>query len=113
MHLGRRRSWSREFPACQNSRGLRADEVENILSTHFDPPPLQRWELSGLIHVGGEVPATIDRARAELWHEEELIGVCQVSPRGRFSFASVEPGKYELNVVWDKWDFWLREVKVE
>ena len=92
----------------------RADEIEIIVSQTSSRTHPRRWDLSGLVHVGGQVPETIAPstgsghrgARVELYRGEGLIAITTVSPRGRFAFAAVEPGDYDIRLVWVKNTGW-------
>ena len=102
----------------------RADEIEIIVNQIPSRTHPRRWDLSGLVHVEGQVPETIAPstalrqssgqgsgqrgARVELYRGEGLIAIAAVSLRGRFVFAAVEPGDYDLSLVWGD-----REVRVK
>ena len=86
----------------------RAGEIEIIVSQTSSRTHPRRWDLSGLMHVGGRVPETIGRAKAELYQGEGLIAIAVVSPRGHFTFRAVEPGGYDIRLAWGD-----REVRVK
>ena len=90
----------------------RAGEVELILSQHASPAQLPRQDLSGLVHVGGEVPATVAGARVELYRDEGLIAITEVSRRGQFRFDAVAPAGYEISLVWGEREVRLTGVRV-
>jgi hypothetical protein len=90
----------------------RAGEVELILSLHASPAQLPRQDLSGLVHVGGQVPETVAGAQVELYRDEGLIAITEVSRRGQFRFDAVEPAGYEISLVWGDREVRLKGVRV-
>jgi hypothetical protein len=59
------------------------------------------------------VPETIGGARVELYRGEGLIAITEISPRGQFTFAKVEPADYDLSLVWQDRELRLKGVSVE
>lgn len=91
----------------------RAGEIEIIASQRPARTHLRRWDLSGLVHVGGRVPETIGEAKAELYRGKGLIAITEVSPRGQFTFTAVEPADYDLSLIWGSREVQLKGVQVE
>jgi anti-sigma factor RsiW len=91
----------------------RADGVEVIVNQHPSRTHPHQWDLVGLVHVAGQVPATIGEARAELYRGEGLIAIEQVSPRGQFTFAGLEPAGYDLGLIWEQREIRLEGIRVQ
>lgn len=87
-------------------------DIEVILDVQPASAHSHRRDLSGLVHAGGEVPDAIGGAPVELYRDEGLIAVSQVSPRGRFTFEALAPASYELVLLWDKREIRLRGIEV-
>ena len=98
----------------------RAGEIEVIVHQHPSRVDPHRPDLSGLVHIGGRVPEDIGPsassgqggARVELYRDGGLIAITPVSSRGQFTFAAVDPGDYELSLLWGSREVWLRGVQV-
>ena len=86
----------------------RAGEMDVIVSLEPAAGEPGLWELSGLVHVGGEVPETIGGSRVELYRSEGLVAITTVSRRGHFAFSKVELGSFDLALLWEG-----REVRLE
>lgn len=93
-------------------RVYQAGEVEVILDVRPASTHSHRKDLSGLVHVGGQVPETIGGTPAELFRGEGLIAVGQVGPRGRFTFEALAPAIYELALLWGDREIRLRGIEV-
>jgi len=91
---------------------FRTSKFDILLSQHPARARPEQWDLSGLIHSGGRVPSTIDRVHAELYRGKGLIALTQVGKRGQFSFAALDPGRYDLELVWPEQIIRLAEVQV-
>jgi anti-sigma factor ChrR (cupin superfamily) len=91
----------------------RAGEIEIIVSQRPVWGPPRQWDLSGLVHVGGQVPGTIGGAQMELYRGEGLIAIATISPRGHFGFTKVEPAEYDLALLWQDRDIRLKGVLIE
>jgi hypothetical protein len=87
-------------------------DVQVILDVQPATAHSHRQDLSGLVYVGGEVPETIGGASVELYREEGLIAISQVSLRGRFTFEALAPANYELVLLWGKREIRLRGIAV-
>ena len=90
----------------------RAAEVEVILSLRPSGSHQRQQDLSGLVHVGGQVPGTIGGARVELYYEKGLISIATVSSRGHFELPAVEAAGYDLCLIWQEQEIWLRGIEV-
>ncbi|MBN1873651.1 MAG: hypothetical protein JXA33_05435 [Anaerolineae bacterium] len=77
-----------------------AGELTLILHQQPVRATLQHWDVVGLIHTGGQIPAGIEQARVELYDGPGLIAVTQVSARGQFRIESLEPRTYTLQLLW-------------
>jgi hypothetical protein len=93
-------------------RVYQAGEVEVILDVQPASTHSHRKDLSGLVHVGGQVPETIGGTPVELFRGEGLIAIGQVSPRGRFTFEALAPASYELALLWGDREIRLRGIEV-
>ncbi len=99
----------------------RAGEIEIIVNLRPSRTHPRRWDLSGLVHIGGQVPETIGPstssghggATVELYRGEGLIAITAVSPRGQFTFTAVEPAGYDLSLVWEGREVRLKGVQIE
>lgn len=89
------------------------NEIEIIVNQRPSRTHPRRWDLSGLVHIGGQVPETIGRATVELYRGEGLIAITKVSSRGQFTFTAVEPAGYDLSLVWEDREVRLKGVQVE
>ena len=49
-------------------------------------------------------------AAVELYQDEGLIAVARINERGHFSFTPVEPGEYEIRLLWGEREIRLRRV---
>jgi hypothetical protein len=74
-------------------------DTEIAVTQHASQTHPGRWDLSGRVQVGGQVPESIGWTTVELYHDGELIATAAVSPRGQFSFRDLEPGDYDLSLV--------------
>ena len=124
--------------ACPTPQVYRACETEIIITPRPSPAHPGRWDLCGLVHVGGRVPEAISPstnpgpgdlgelsrtaqaagsghrgARAELYRGAGLIAITTVSPRGQFTFPAVEPAEYRIDLVWGNREARLKGVQVE
>jgi hypothetical protein len=72
-----------------------------------------RWDLSGRVHVEGQVPESIEGATVQLYRGEALVATTAVSPRGQFTFTDLEPGGYHLGLMWGGSGVRLKEVQDE
>ncbi len=90
----------------------RAGEIEVILDLRVSATGLHQQDLSGLVHIGGQVPATIGGAQVEIYRRDELIAVAQVSARGHFAFAAIDPADYDLALLWGKQEIRLQGIQV-
>ena len=122
------------------SQVYRACETEIIVSQYPSRTHPRRWDLSGLVRVGGQFLETVttsapetdhsspparnqifsekpgfshDRARAELYRDEGLIAVSAISPHGHFAFTAVEPADYDISLVWEDREIRLKGVQIE
>jgi hypothetical protein len=98
---------------CRKQQVYRVGEIDIIVSQEPAAREPGLWELSGLVHVGGEVPETIGGSRVELYRGEGLVGITTVSRRGRFAFSQVEPGSFDLALLWEGREVRLEGVAVE
>jgi hypothetical protein len=99
-------------PARAMLQVYRADEIEFILTLPLSDTHPHEQDLSGLVHIGGQVPETIGGAKVELYRHEGLIAIAYISSRGHFTFAAIEPAGYDLCLLWEDREIWLRGVKV-
>jgi tetratricopeptide (TPR) repeat protein len=90
----------------------RAGEIEVILNQAPSRTPPLGLELSGLIHVGGQVTAMAGEARVELYRGEGLIDIAHTTARGEFAFSALEPGIYDLSLIWSDREIHLKGVEV-
>jgi glutaredoxin len=102
----------RSRPARTIPQVFRADDVEFILTLQPSFALPHQQDLSGVVHVGGQVPETIGGARVELYRDGGLISITHVTPRGHFTFAAIDPDEYDLSLLWGDRDIWLRGVRV-
>lgn len=93
-------------------QAYRAEEVEVIINQRPSLTSPRGWDLSGLVHIKGQVPETIGKAKVQLYRGEGLIAVEPVSPRGLFTIQDVESTTYDLFLVWEDRGIWLRGVTV-
>jgi anti-sigma factor RsiW len=93
-------------------RIYRAGEIDVILGQQAAWAQPGRWDLSGQVCVGGQVPGTIGGTRVELYRGAGLIAIAVVDPRGRFYFASVEPSDYDLGLLWEGRDIQVKGMHV-
>lgn len=91
----------------------RAGELDVIISLRPIWGQQGQWELSGLVHVGGQVPDTIGGSGVELYRGDGLTGITTVSRRGQFAFSGVESGCYDLALLWEGREVRLEGVVVE
>jgi anti-sigma factor RsiW len=91
----------------------RAAEVEIIVSLRPVWGQPGKWDLSGLVHIGGQVPETIGGAKVELYRGEGSIAITMVSARGHFGLTNVDPAEYDLALFWEGRDIRLKGVRVE
>lgn len=91
----------------------RANEIEIIISLQPVWGQPGRRDLSGLVHIEGQVPETIGGAKVELYRGEGLIAITAVSPRGHFGLTNVDPAEYDLALFWEGRDVRLKGVRVE
>ena len=87
-------------------------DIEVILDVQPASAHSQRQDLSGLVHAVEKGPDTIGGTPVELYRDEGLIAVSQVSPRGRFTFESLAPASYELVLLWGDREIRLRGIEV-
>jgi hypothetical protein len=90
----------------------RAGELEVILNRRPSSAHRYQHDLTALVHTGGQEPEGIADARVELYQGEGLIAVASASDRGHFTFSGVEPGEYELCLLWGEREIRLREVRL-
>jgi anti-sigma factor RsiW len=98
----------------------RADEIEIIVSqrpsrTHLHqqrPGSTALQDLVGLVHIAGQVPETLGEATVELYRDEGLIAIEQVSSRGQFTFTALDPAEYDLSLLWGSREIRLRGIQV-
>jgi hypothetical protein len=69
-------------------------------------------DLRGLILSQGQVPEAIQAASVELYRGDRLIAIEPVTPRGQFALDALSPRTYELCLVWQEQEIWLREIQV-
>jgi hypothetical protein len=93
-------------------RVYRAGEIEVILHQRPSRAQPRRHDLHGLVHIGGQVPELDDTAAAELYRGDGLVAIAEISPRGEFTFAAVEPADYALCLVWGTHEIRLAAVQV-
>jgi anti-sigma factor RsiW len=93
-------------------RIYRAGEIDITLGQQAVWAQPGRWDLSGQVRVGGQVPEAIGGARVELYRGAGLIAIAAVDPRGRFSFASLESSGYDLGLLWGGRDIQVKGVQV-
>lgn len=91
----------------------RAGEVEIVINQQPVWARPHRWDLSGLVRIGGQVPEMLGGAMVELYRGEGLIAITRVSPRGRFAFANVGTDDYDLSLIWEDREIRLKEVHVK
>jgi hypothetical protein len=99
-------------PARAMPQVYRAAEIEFILTLRLSATHPHQQDLSGLMHIGGQVPKTIGGAKVELYRDEGLIAIAHISSRGHFTFAAIDPAEYDLCMLWEDREIWLRGVKV-
>jgi anti-sigma factor RsiW len=90
-----------------------AGEMDVIVSLEPAAGEPGLWDVSGLVHVGGEVPETIGGSRVELYRGKGLIAITTVSRRGHFAFSQLEPGSFDLALLWEGREVRLEGVVVE
>jgi hypothetical protein len=66
------------------------------------------WAIVGLLSDLGEEPAT----HAGLWRDQRAVASAQVDEIGNFSFASLEPGDYELFISGAQLDIHVQSLPV-
>jgi hypothetical protein len=93
-------------------RVYRAGEIEITLSQQAVWAQPGRWDLSGQVRVGGQVPDTIGRARAELYCGEGLIAIAVVDSDRCFDFAGLESADYDLSLLCEGLDIQMRGVRI-
>ncbi len=89
-----------------------AGEVELLVTLRpavFQPG---EYDLAGLVHTGGQVPQAVGTAKVELYRGQDLVAITSVSPRGQFTILAVEPGCYELVLLWEHREIHLEGVQV-
>ena len=74
-------------------------DTEIGVTQHASQTNPGRWDLSGRVQVGGQVPESVDGATVQLCQDGELVATTTVSPRGQFTFRDLEPGRYHLSLV--------------
>jgi hypothetical protein len=79
-------------------------DTEIGVTQHASQTHPGRWDLSGRVQVGGQVPESIDGTTVQLYQDGELVATTTVSPRGQFTFRDLEPGDYDLSLVWGSRD---------
>jgi hypothetical protein len=99
--------------ARPKQRVYRAGEIEIVVSQRPVWGQSGRWDLSGLVRVGGRVPETMEEARVELYRGEGVIAITFVNPHGHFVFTNVEPAAYDLALLWKGLDVRVKDVRVE
>lgn len=105
----------RNIPRMNQARPqvYRAAGIEIIVNPRPARTHPHQYDLVGLIHSAGQIPATIGTAEVELYHGAGLIAISQVSGRGQFTFAAVEPATYDLSLVWDQQEIQLPGMRVQ
>jgi anti-sigma factor RsiW len=106
----------------------RACETEIIITPRPSPAHPGRWDLCGLVHIGGRVPEAISPstnpgaravgsgrrgATAELYRGEGLIAITSISPRGQFTFTALEPAEYRIDLAWGNREVRLKGAQIE
>jgi anti-sigma factor RsiW len=94
------------------ARRYQADEVEALVMVGDPAARGDRQDVTGLLHVGGAVPEEAGEVTAELYRDDGLVGLAQVSTRGQFSFGELSAGTYDVCLVWGAREIWLRGIEV-
>lgn len=89
-----------------------ADEVEVLLALEDPVARGDSQDVTGLLHIGGRVPEGVGEATVELYLDEGLVGLAQVSARGQFHFEGLARGTYAACLVWGAREIWLRGIEV-
>lgn len=89
-----------------------ADSMDVIVRLQPSLVHKQEWDLSGVVHIGGQVPDTIEAGKVELYQGSGLIAISHISSRGQFSFTALEKGSYDLALVWSDREIVVRGVQV-
>ena len=74
-------------------------DTEIGVTQHASQTHPGRWDLSGRVQVGGQVPESVDGATVELYQDGELVATTTVNPRGQFTFRDLELGGYHIHLM--------------
>jgi anti-sigma factor RsiW len=74
-------------------------DTEVGVTQHASQTHPGRWDISGRVQVGGQVPESVDGTTVELYQDGELVATSMVSPRGQFTFRDLEPGGYHIHLM--------------
>lgn len=90
----------------------RAGKVEVIVSQRPSHSHPQQQDLSGLVHVEGQIPEAIGGSKAELYWDEGLIAITEINARGQFTFETLDAATYDLILLWGNREIRLQGVSV-